>query len=136
MSRDVIMRTPMARGLAARSPGSRRCFGQRGPGKDRQGRIDGQGNQVPIDNEGHTVVGWTYNGQVPGPLFRATEGDTIEFTLKNDPSQQEFALDRLSCGAHRRADRVRADQAGRDQELHIHVPTTPGSFSITAAPIR
>jgi nitrite reductase (NO-forming) len=40
--------------------------------------------QVPIDNEGHTVLGWTYNGQIPGPLFRATEGDTIDFKLTND----------------------------------------------------
>ena len=43
---------------------------------------------VPIDNEGHTAIGWTYNGQIPGPLFRATEGDTIEFTLKNDPGNK------------------------------------------------
>src|SRR4029079_193358 len=43
---------------------------------------------VPGNNEGKTAVGWTYNGQIPGPLFRATEGDTIEFTLKNDPSNK------------------------------------------------
>ena len=72
---------------------------------------------VPANNEGRTVVGWTYNGQIPGPLFRATEGDTIELTLKNDPSN---ALDRLSCGTHRCADLVRADQARRDEELHIY----------------
>ena len=45
--------------------------------------------QVPIDNEGHTGLAWTFDGQVPGPLFRATEGDTIEFTLKNDPKNQK-----------------------------------------------
>jgi len=45
--------------------------------------------QVPIDNQGNTALAWTYNGQVPGPLFRAKEGDTIEFTLKNDPSNQK-----------------------------------------------
>lgn len=45
--------------------------------------------QVPIDNEGHTVLGWTYNGQVPGPLLRATEGDTIDFTLINDAANQK-----------------------------------------------
>jgi len=45
--------------------------------------------QVPIDNQGHTVLGWTYNGQVPGPLLRATEGDTIDFTLINDASNKK-----------------------------------------------
>lgn len=27
---------------------------------------------------------WTYNGQVPGPMLRITEGDTVEVTLTND----------------------------------------------------
>lgn len=29
---------------------------------------------------------WTFNGQVPGPMLRVREGDTIELTLTNDPS--------------------------------------------------
>jgi nitrite reductase (NO-forming) len=29
---------------------------------------------------------WTYNGQVPGPMLRVKEGDTVEITLKNDAS--------------------------------------------------
>lgn len=29
---------------------------------------------------------WTYNKQVPGPMLRIQEGDTIEFTLENDKS--------------------------------------------------
>lgn len=41
---------------------------------------------LPIDNEGHQALAWTFNGQVPGPVVRATEGDTVEFTLKNDPA--------------------------------------------------
>ena len=43
---------------------------------------------VPIDNEGHKAIGWTYDGQIPGPVVRATEGDTIEFTLTNDPANK------------------------------------------------
>ncbi len=27
---------------------------------------------------------WTFNGQVPGPILRVREGDTVEVTLKND----------------------------------------------------
>ncbi len=30
---------------------------------------------------------WTYNGQVPGPTIRATEGDTIRIYFKNDGSK-------------------------------------------------
>ncbi len=29
---------------------------------------------------------WTYNGQVPGPMMRVREGDTVELTLTNDKS--------------------------------------------------
>src|SRR5665213_3404683 len=39
---------------------------------------------VPMDNEGHMGPAWTFDGQIPGPLVRATEGDTIELTFKND----------------------------------------------------
>lgn len=29
---------------------------------------------------------WTYNGQVPGPMLKVKEGDTVEISLTNDPS--------------------------------------------------
>ena len=29
---------------------------------------------------------WTYNGAVPGPMFRVREGDTVTLTLRNDPT--------------------------------------------------
>lgn len=29
---------------------------------------------------------WTFNKQVPGPMLRVSEGNTIEFTITNDPS--------------------------------------------------
>lgn len=29
---------------------------------------------------------WTFNGNVPGPLIRVREGDTVELHLRNDPS--------------------------------------------------
>lgn len=43
---------------------------------------------VTIDNEGHKAIGWTFDGQIPGPVVRATEGDTIEFTLTNDAANK------------------------------------------------
>jgi len=39
--------------------------------------------ELPIDNKGTLYKAWTFNGQFPGPVVRATEGDTIEFTLTN-----------------------------------------------------
>jgi manganese oxidase len=34
---------------------------------------------------------WTYNGQVPGPTIRATEGDTIKITFVNDGTKPHTA---------------------------------------------
>jgi len=39
--------------------------------------------EVVIDGKGTTFKAWTYNGQMPGPVVRVTQGDTIHFTLKN-----------------------------------------------------
>jgi FtsP/CotA-like multicopper oxidase with cupredoxin domain len=36
---------------------------------------------------GVTVLAITYNGQVPGPLIRVTEGDTLRVTIKNELKQ-------------------------------------------------
>lgn len=35
---------------------------------------------------GVVVNYWTFGGTVPGPMLRAREGDTVQLTLKNDPS--------------------------------------------------
>lgn len=29
---------------------------------------------------------WTYDGKIPGPMFRVREGDTVEVSLSNDPT--------------------------------------------------
>ncbi|MFA9431368.1 copper-containing nitrite reductase [Egicoccus sp. AB-alg2] len=34
--------------------------------------------------DGSTTTYWTFDGSVPGPLVRVREGDTVEFTLRND----------------------------------------------------
>lgn len=46
--------------------------------------------EVPtvIDNKGTTQLSWTFNGTVPGPVVRVTEGDTVEFTLTNEKSNK------------------------------------------------
>src|SRR5947207_501990 len=33
--------------------------------------------------DGVTYDGWTFDGRVPGPVLRVTEGDTVDFTLVN-----------------------------------------------------
>jgi len=38
---------------------------------------------LPIDNKGTMYKAWTFDGEIPGPLVRVTEGDTVEFTLIN-----------------------------------------------------
>lgn len=39
---------------------------------------------LPIDNKGTMYRTWTFDGKVPGPVVRVTEGDTVDFTLVND----------------------------------------------------
>lgn len=76
---------------------------------------------TPIDNEGHTKPGWTFDGQIPGPLLRATEGDTIDFTLKNDANNKNSH----SVDFH----------AARTDVLTSFAPIKPGetkSYSFTA----
>jgi len=45
--------------------------------------LTAQETTVVIDNKGTKYAAWTYNGTIPGPLVRATIGDTIDFTLTN-----------------------------------------------------
>ncbi|MDR4472926.1 MAG: multicopper oxidase domain-containing protein [Nitrospira sp.] len=40
-------------------------------------------SDIVIDGGGETYAAWTFNGQMPGPVVRVTEGDTINFTLTN-----------------------------------------------------
>ncbi len=49
---------------------------------------------LPIDNKGTLYRSWTFEGQVPGPVIRITEGDVVEFTLLNDPeSKNSHSMD-------------------------------------------
>lgn len=43
---------------------------------------------LPIDNAGTQYPTWTYNGTVPGPVVRVTEGDMVNFTLHNAPENK------------------------------------------------
>jgi nitrite reductase (NO-forming) len=43
---------------------------------------------LPIDNKGTLYPTWTFDGKVPGPVVRVTQGDIVEFTLVNDPGNE------------------------------------------------
>lgn len=38
---------------------------------------------IPISNQGHKFIAWTFNGTIPGPTMRMTEGDDIKITVVN-----------------------------------------------------
>ena len=38
---------------------------------------------IPISNQGHQLKAWTYNGSIPGPTMRMTEGDLVKITVIN-----------------------------------------------------
>ena len=40
-------------------------------------------SDVIVDGGSMTYKAWTFNGQMPGPVVRVTEGDTVKFTLHN-----------------------------------------------------
>ncbi|MBI5179200.1 MAG: multicopper oxidase domain-containing protein [Nitrospinae bacterium] len=40
------------------------------------------------DNDGNKMLAFTFDGTIPGPVVRATEGDTVEFTLTNDKNNK------------------------------------------------
>jgi FtsP/CotA-like multicopper oxidase with cupredoxin domain len=39
---------------------------------------------IPISDQGHFLDAWTFNGTVPGPTIRVTEGDLVRITIIND----------------------------------------------------
>ena len=39
--------------------------------------------KIPISYEGHIFDGWTYNGTIPGPTIRVTEGDLVRIRVIN-----------------------------------------------------
>lgn len=44
--------------------------------------------KIPISYEGHVLDGWTFNGTIPGPTIRVTEGDLVRIKVINSPENQ------------------------------------------------
>jgi len=58
--------------------------------KDESGRtlrqftlIVEENQKIPISYEGHIFEGWTFNGTIPGPTIRVTEGDVVRIRVIN-----------------------------------------------------
>jgi len=56
--------------------------------KDINLRLTAKEVSLPIDNKGTMQASWTYEGQVPGPVLRVTEGDRVTITLTNDAANK------------------------------------------------
>jgi nitrite reductase (NO-forming) len=46
-------------------------------------------SNVVIDNKGTEYPAWTFDGTIPGPVVRVTEGDVVDFKLINPKSNKE-----------------------------------------------
>lgn len=42
-----------------------------------------ENQKIPISYEGHLFDGWTFNGTIPGPTIRVTEGDLVRIRVIN-----------------------------------------------------
>lgn len=42
-----------------------------------------ENQKIPITYEGHIFDGWTFNGTIPGPTMRVTEGDLVKIRVIN-----------------------------------------------------
>ncbi|HXW11111.1 MAG TPA: multicopper oxidase domain-containing protein [Nitrososphaeraceae archaeon] len=42
-----------------------------------------ENQKIPITYEGHIFEGWTFNGTIPGPTMRVTEGDLVKIRVIN-----------------------------------------------------
>ena len=49
-----------------------------------------ENHTIPISTIGHEFHAWTYNGTVPGPTMRMTEGDLVNVTVINSPNSMHF----------------------------------------------
>src|SRR5205085_1742361 len=63
---------------------------------------------VVIDGSGEKYAAWTFNGTMPGPVVRVTEGDVIKFTLTNpatnkNPHAMDFHAAEIDFLANYRA---------------------------------
>lgn len=47
-----------------------------------------ENQKIPISHSGHVFNGWTFNGTIPGPTIRVTEGDLVKITVVNSENNE------------------------------------------------
>ena len=47
-----------------------------------------ENQKIPISDEGHVFDGWTFNGTIPGPTMRVTQGDHVRIKVINSAGNQ------------------------------------------------
>lgn len=47
-----------------------------------------ENQKIPVSDEGHIFDGWTFNGTIPGPTMRVTQGDHVRIKVINNPENQ------------------------------------------------
>lgn len=83
--------------------------------------------EVPIDNKNTMYRAWTYEGQVPGPVVRVTEGDVVEFTLNNDKANKNSHSIDFHAARVDVLNEFESVQPGQSKSF-TWTPTYPGTF--------
>jgi nitrite reductase (NO-forming) len=87
-------------------------------------RIEIRHARVQIDSD-VTYDAWTFGGQVPGPVIRVTQGDTVDFTLVNQapmPHSLDFHAAEIA------PNRVYVNLMPHDSLHYRFVARVPGAF--------
>ena len=101
---DTALHDPAAHGASSATPGATRgaqaaAYRRYDPAlpplsSERTLRLHWRAQEVPVRISRETVVaGWTFEGDIPGPIVHCRVGDTVEFTLTNEgavPHSMDF----------------------------------------------
>lgn len=82
---------------------------------------------LPVDNKGTMQASWTFDGQVPGPFIRVTEGDKVTIVLTNDPSSKNSHSIDLHAARVDVLDEFEEIKPGETKRFSF-IATTPGAF--------
>lgn len=93
--------SPMTQGMSAADAGPYRRYDPTLPplATERTTRLHWRSRENPVRISATKVVaGWTFEGDIPGPIVHVRQGDTVEFTLTNEgdvPHSMDFHASQL-----------------------------------------
>ncbi len=77
---------------------------------------------------GTTYRYWTFNGKVPAPMIRVRQGDTVEVTLRNDPSSHMVHSVDFHAALGPRGGAALSQALPGQSKIFTFQATTPGLF--------